>query len=96
MVWIAKICTLSRRDNASFAWTGSILPFVNVQNIYFSSKHFIRLCVKGIKINRGARYGLELPAEYIFYGNEKTIQRVKRTLDDGVDDNMKEKVRCLK
>ena len=32
----------------------------------------------------------------IFYGNEKTIQQGKRTLDD-IDSNVKEKViRCLK
>ena len=38
LFWIAKRCTLSRRDNASLTWTGSILQFVNVQEISFSSK----------------------------------------------------------
>ena len=33
--WIAKRCTLSRSDNASLTWTGSILLFVNVQEISF-------------------------------------------------------------
>ena len=33
-----KRCTLSRRDNASLTWTGSILLFVNIQEIFFSSK----------------------------------------------------------
>ena len=49
--WIAKRCTLSRRDNASLTWTGSILLFVNVQEISFYSKsQYIRVCVKGKKI----------------------------------------------
>ena len=33
----------------------------------------IGVCVKGKRINRAVGYGLEIPAEYIFYGNEKTI-----------------------
>ena len=38
----------------------------------------------------------EISPEYMFYGNEKTIQWAKITLD-GVDWNVKEKVlRCLK
>ena len=36
--WIAKRCTLSRRDNASLTWRGSVLLFVNVQEISFSYK----------------------------------------------------------
>ena len=58
----------------------------------FSSlpNHSIRVCVKG------AGYGLEIPAEYIFYGNEKAIQWAKRTLD-GVNGMWKKRVlRCLK
>ena len=64
--WIAKGCTLLRRDNASLTWTGSILLFVNVKKISFSSNHSIRVCVKGKRINRGVGYEPELPAEYIF------------------------------
>ena len=33
---------------------------------------------------------LEIPAEYVFYGNEKAIQWAKRTLD-GIDGNVKKK-----
>ena len=33
----------------------------------------VRVCVKGKRINRGLGYGLEIPAKYIFYGNEKAI-----------------------
>ena len=65
MVLIAKRCTLLRKDNASLAWTASILPFVNVQKFLSLPNHSIRVCVTEIKINRGARYGLELPAEHI-------------------------------
>ena len=50
----------------------------------------ITVCVKGKRINCGVGYGLEIPAEYIFYGNEKAIQWAKRTLD-AVDWNVKEK-----
>ena len=50
----------------------------------------IRVCVKGKRIDCGVGYGLEIPAEYIFYGNEKVIQWAKRTLD-GVDRNFKKK-----
>ena len=35
---IIKRCTLSRRDNTSLTWTGSILLFVNDQEISFFSK----------------------------------------------------------
>ena len=61
--------------------------------------HSIRVCVKEKIINRGVGYELEIPAEYIFYGNEKAIQWAKRTLD-GVDGNVKKRffkvLRCLK
>ena len=56
----------------------------------------IRVGVKGKRINRGVGYGLKIPVEYIFYGDGKTIQWAKRTLD-GVNGNVKKKVlRCLK
>ena len=50
--------------------------------------HRISVWVKGKIINRGVGYGLELSAEYIFYGNEKAIQWAKRTL--------KKALKCLK
>ena len=52
--------------------------------------HSIRVCVKRNKINRGVGYGLEIPVEYIFSGNEKAIQWAKRKLD-GVDWKVKKK-----
>ena len=52
------------------------------------TNHSIRVCIKGKIINCGVGYGLKIPAEYIFYDNEKAIQWAKRTLD-GVDGNVK-------
>ena len=49
------------------------------------------MCVKGKRINCGVGFGLEIPAQYIFYGNEKAIQWTKRTLY-GVDGNAQKKV----
>ena len=86
--WIAKRCTLSRRDNASFTQTGSILLFANVQEIPFFSKSQYKICVKGKRNNREVGYGLDISDEYIFYGNEKAIQCANRTLD-AVDGNEK-------
>ena len=56
--------------------------------------HSLRVCVKEKRINRGAGCGPEIPAKYIFYGNERAIQWAKRTLDV-VDGNAKV-LRCLK
>ena len=53
--------------------------------------HSIGVYVKGKRINRGVGYELEIPARYVFYGNEKAIGWAKRTLDV-VDGNMKKKV----
>ena len=50
----------------------------------------VRVCVKGKRINRKVGYGLETPAEYKFYGIEKTIKWSKRTLN-GVNGNVKKK-----
>ena len=52
--------------------------------------HSIGVCIKGKSISRGVAYGLEIPAEYIFYGNEKAIQWTNRTLD-GINGNVEEK-----
>ena len=57
--------------------------------------HIIRVCVKGRRINRGVGYGLEIPAEYIFYGNEKAIQWAKKTLYS-VDGNVKKSFNMFK
>ena len=88
--------TLSRR--IMLIWHGQV-PFcysLMFKKFLSLPNHSIRVCVKGKRINRGVGYGLEIPAEYIFYGNEKAIQWAKRALD-GVDGNVKKKVsRCLK
>ena len=47
------------------------------------------------RINRGAGYGLEIPVEYVFNGNEKALQWAKKNLDN-IDANVNKKVgRCL-
>ena len=56
------------------------------KNFLSLRNHSIRVCVKGKRINRGVGYGLEIPTEYIFYGNGKAIQWAKRT-SDGVEMN---------
>ena len=57
--------------------------------------HSIRVCVNGKRINHGVAYGIEIPAEYIFYGNEKAFQWAKRTLEC-VDGNVKKKFKMFK
>ena len=58
--------------------------------------HCIKVCVEGKSVNRGAGYGLEIPVEYTFVGNEKVIEWLKKAIAK-VDRNMEEKVsKCLK
>ena len=58
--------------------------------------HCIKVCVEGKTVNLGAGYGLEIPAEYTFVGNEKVIEWLKKAIAK-VDRNMEEKVsKCLK
>jgi hypothetical protein len=41
-----------------------------------------RAVVKGKRVNRGTGYGLEIPCEYCFAGNEYSIQWLKSKLED--------------
>ena len=41
--------------------------------------------------NRGAGYGLEIPVEYVFNGNENALQWAKKNLDN-IDANVNKKV----
>ena len=79
-------------------WHGQV-PFCNplmFEKFLSLPNHSIRVWVKGKRINRGSRHVLEIPDEYIFYGNEKAIQWTKRTLD-AIGGDVKENVlRCLK
>ena len=59
-------------------------------NFFSLPNHRIRVNVEGKRINRGDGYGLEILAEYIFYGNEKATQWANRTLA-AVGRNMKKK-----
>ena len=73
----------------TFCYSLILKKFLSLPN------HNIRVCVKGKRINHRVGYGPEIPAEYLFYGNEKAIQWANRTLD-GVDGNVKKILRCLK
>ena len=54
------------------------------------------MLVTGKRINGGARYGLEIPVQSVFNGNEKALQWAKKNLDN-IDANVNKKVgRCLK
>ena len=41
-----------------------------------------RAVVKGKRVNRGASYGLEIPCEYCFTGDEFSIQWLKSKLEE--------------
>ena len=83
--WITKKCTLSKRDNASLTWSGPFCYSLLFKKFFPLPNHTIRVYVKGYG------YGLEIPAEHIFYGNDKAIQWEKRTLY-GVGGSVKKKV----
>ena len=76
-----------------FLWHGQV-PFCHslmFKKFHSLPNHSIRVCVKGERINRGVGYGQEISAEYVFYDNEKGIQWAKRTLFNGVNENVKKK-----
>ena len=55
-----------------------------------------RVLVTEKRVNRGARYGLEILVEYEFNDNEKALQWAKKNLDN-IDANVNKKGgRCLK
>ena len=56
-----------------FLYSSTFKKFLSLPN------HTIRVLVTGIKINRGAGYGLEIPVEYVFNGNDKTLQWTRKT-----------------
>ena len=62
-------------------WHGQV-PFcypLMFKKLCFLPNRSITVCEKGVTINAGAECELEIPAEYIFYGNEKAIELTKRT-----------------
>ena len=69
---------------APFCYSLMFKRFLSLPN------HSIRTCVKGKIINFGVGYGLKVPAQYVFYGNEKAMQWAKRKLN-GVNGNVKKK-----
>ena len=73
-----------------FLYSSTFKKFLSLPN------RTTRALVTGKRINRGAGYGLEIPAEYVFYGNEEAFQWVKKNLDN-IDVNVNKKDgRCLK
>ena len=73
-----------------FLYSSTFKKFLSLPN------HTIRVLVTGKRINRSSGYGLEIPVEYVFNGNEKALQWVKKNLDN-IDANVNKKDgRCLK
>ena len=72
-----------------FLYSSTFKKFLSLPN------HTIRVLVTGKRINRSSGYGLEIPVEYVFNGNEKALQWAKKNLDN-IDANVYEKVgRCF-
>ena len=77
-------------DHVPFLYSSTFKKFLSLPN------HTIMVLVTGKRIIRGAGYGLEIPVEYEFNGNEKAFQCAKKNLDN-IDANANKKVgRCLK
>ena len=64
-----------------FLYSSTFKKFLSLQN------HTMRVLVTGKRINRVAGYGLEIPVEYVFNGNEKALQWAKKNLDN-IDANI--------
>ena len=78
-----------------FLWHGQV-PFYYLlmfKKIFFLPNHNIKRYVSSEKkrINRWVGYGLEIPTEDRFCGNERAINWANRALD-GVDGNVKKKL----
>ena len=70
------------------------VPFLyslTFKKIFSLPNHTISVLVAGKRINRGAGYGLEIPVEYVFNGNERALQWAKKTLDN-IDANVNKKL----
>ena len=73
-----------------FLYSSKFEKFLSLPN------HTIRVLVTGKRINRSSGYGLEIPVEYVFNGNEKALQWATKNLDN-IDANVNKKFeRCLK
>ena len=79
----------------SCSWPRSFLYSLSFKKFLSLPNHTIRVLVTGNRMNRGAGYGLEIPVEYVFNGNEKALQWAKKNLDN-IDERVNKKVgRCL-
>ena len=59
-----------------FLYFSTLKKFLSLPN------RTIRVLVTGKRINLGAGYGLEIPVEYVFNGNEKALQWANKNLDN--------------
>ena len=60
------------------------------------SHRALNIFVTGKRINRGGRYGLEIPANFYFYGPKKVINWLKNKINK-IEKKLKESVKyCLK
>ena len=58
--------------------------------------HSIRVAVTGKRVNRGAGLGLEIPVDFIFYGDSRVIVWLKNSIEK-LDLCIDEKVaKCVK
>ena len=58
--------------------------------------HHIRCRVTGKRVNRGGGFGLEVPVDYIFFGDKKAIKWLASrisSIDKALDEQLK---KCLK
>ena len=56
-------------------WSKLALKFLQFRN------HSIRVAVTGKRVNRGAGLGLEIPADYFFYGDSRVIAWLKNSIE---------------
>ena len=59
-----------------FLYSSTFKKFLSLPN------RTIKVLVTGKRINLGAGYGLEIPVEYVFNGNEKALQWANKNLDN--------------
>ena len=67
-----------------------VYTFLKLQNSKLSCK------VKGKRLHRGARYGLEIPVIYTLNGHERTIEWIKSRIQQDITLEQSMKNRCLK
>ena len=67
-----------------------VCKFLKLPNWKISCK------LKGMRLNRSAGYGLEIPVIYTFNGHEKAIEWIKSKIQEDIKLEQSMKNRCLK